>query len=149
MIFNSSLTTTCLQLVEQISKLKLSVRAKEDQLSELMIEQQALEAQHSNCEQEIEAMIAPSSDNTEKSETNAFKSLLHHSWRLKQAIDKCHTSALRLRQQITRLEKRIETVLILKANAMKALKLGGGDQRLQNGLDVMLAKNQLLLGQYD
>ncbi|MBC7006286.1 hypothetical protein BIZ37_27385 [Photobacterium sp. BZF1] len=149
MRFNRSLTAACLQLVEQISKLKLLLKAKEDQLSELMIEQQALEAQHSNCEQEIEAMITPSSDNTEESETDTFKSLLRHSWQLKQAIDKCHTSALRLRQQITRLEKRIEAALILKANALKALKLKGGDPRLQNGLDVMLAKNQLLLGQYD
>ena len=149
MAFERSLTSACLKLVEQIKQLKLLREAKEGQLSELIIKQQTLKLQHKKCEQDTEAMITPSPCNREESEASAFKALLRRSWRLKQAIDKCHTSVQRLELQISRLEKRIEAALIMKADVMKVLKKGEGNQKLQSGIDLMLTKNQLLLGQYD
>ncbi|MGR5061311.1 hypothetical protein [Photobacterium sp. DNB22_13_2] len=147
MIGDKSLTTAFLLLVEQIKQLERLLTLKQEQLADLIKHQHELEQLHAQCERNIASMIVPlpSSHALNSKEAPAFKVKLRQSWSLKMAYAKQRAKVYRLKQRIIRLEKRVETSLALKTNAMATIKTREGSQKLQTAIEILLVKNQLWL----
>ncbi|MGF1736391.1 hypothetical protein [Photobacterium satsumensis] len=151
MALHRSLNSAFLQLLKQLKQLHTLLSAREEQLAVHQKQQKVLVRLHAECEQAIEAMIAPQpSPRAEgNKEASAFKVLLQRSWALKNALEHKRLAVARCRQRLIKLEQRIEASLSLKAKVANTLTAGGKATALQVAMEVMLVKNQLWLAQYD
>lgn len=157
---DGSANHTLLMLVRQIGQLQTMLANTQGIKATLINKQHQLCALHNRLNRDIDTMIAAqptnrnsdtitsSNVNPQSNEAEEFTALLRRCWKIRQVQTQLERKINRARQRDKRIEEAIKKTLTLRNNVASVMKAGVLGGPLQNAMELLLLKNQLLLNQH-